>query len=459
MDDVLKRLMDKQRADSKKRDEIVEARKAIVEAAKSEHREDLDEQEDAEFRARTEEIKKLDAQIADRDARIEELAGEEERGASAAAAARRLKTIQAQAKVKEERTYQRGNGRSYLQDLAKSQILGDDEARSRLARHAEEVKVEDDYAEYRDLSRTDGAGGFFVPPKWLMDQWIELSRASRATANLVTSQQLPAGTDSINIPKVATGTSTAIQPADNDPVVEVDLTDTSVVAPVRTIAGQQDVAIQLLDQSPVNFDEVIFRDLLADYAHKTNLQVLGGSGVAGQVTGIFTQAGTTAITWTEAAPTVAQFYAKIADAIQRIHVARFQSPEVIVMHPRRWAWLTAAADTTGRPLVVPTGHGPTNAAGLLTAVASQQVVGTMQGLPVVTDPSIPLVSGQDQVLVMRASDLLLYESSIRTRVLPETLSGTLTVRLQVYGYVAFTAGRYPQSVTKISGTGLAAPTF
>ena len=54
---------------------------------------------------------------------------------------------------------------------------------------------------------------------------------------------------------------------------------------------------------------------------------------------------------------------------------------------------------------------------------------------------------------------MFYESGIRTRVLQETLSGTLTVRLQVYGYIAFSAGRYPASTAKITGAGLVTPTF
>jgi hypothetical protein len=62
----------------------------------------------------------------------------------------------------------------------------------------------------------------------------------------------------------------------------------------------------------------------------------------------------------------------------------------------------------------------------------QQVVGTIQGLPVVTDPSIPTNQGagtnQDMVLVLKTDDVVLYESGIKTRVLQETLSGTLTVR-------------------------------
>jgi hypothetical protein len=82
---------------------------------------------------------------------------------------------------------------------------------------------------------------------------------------------------------------------------------------------------------------------------------------------------------------------------------------------------------------------------------------------VVTDPSMPTNLGagtnEDVVHVLRASDILLYESGIRSRVLPEVGSGNLTVRLQVYGYLAFTAARYPASVVEIGGTGLVSPSF
>jgi hypothetical protein len=105
-----------------------------------------------------------------------------------------------------------------------------------------------------------------------------------------------------------------------------------------------------------------------------------------------------------------------------------------------------------------------NVAGILTAVASEQVVGNMQGVPIVTDPNLPTTLGnetptgtEDPILVTRLSDNILWESGIRTRAMPETLSGQLTVRLQVFGYLAFTSARYPQSTVEI--TGLTAPTF
>jgi hypothetical protein len=62
-----------------------------------------------------------------------------------------------------------------------------------------------------------------------------------------------------------TGTKVEVQTADAAAVASQDLTDTSVTAPVRTLAGQQDVSLQLLEQSPVGFDEIVFADLIADY--------------------------------------------------------------------------------------------------------------------------------------------------------------------------------------------------
>jgi hypothetical protein len=100
-------------------------------------------------------------------------------------------------------------------------------------------------------------------------------------------------------------------------------------------------------------------------------------------------------------------------------------------------------------------------AGVLSDVASQQVVGQVQGLPVVTDPNITTTAGtgtnEDIVYVLRASDIVLWEGGIRARVMPETRATTLTVLLQIYSYLAFSAARYPQSVVEI--TGLTALTF
>lgn len=367
--------------------------------------------------------------------------------------------------VYESAVYQRDDPRrSYLQDLVRVQLNMDTtgDARDRLMHHAQDVQTLPEYAEYRDLSRTDGSGGYAVPPAWLMDQYVELARPGRAFANLCNTQPLPGGTDSINIPKLLTGTSTGVQTADNAALAQVDLSDTFINASVRTIAGQQGLAIQLIDQSPIAFDDLVFRDLVADYATQVDRQVLNGSGTNGQVLGVHGTAGIQTVAATSV--NIQGVYSAIANAVQLVHTQRFLPPTAIVMHPRRWGWFLSLLDSQQRPLFLPAANGPMNAAGILTNVASEQVVGQMHGLPVVTDPNIGTTFGsqtptgtEDVIYVLRASDIVLWESGVRARVLPETKAQNLTVLLQIYGYLAFSAARYPASIVEI--TGLTAPTF
>lgn len=454
---------------------LKDERVAITDAVRAEKREDLDEAETAEFRAKTASIKEAQDKVSDIDTQIRDLEEEQERsGAEVPEVREVVKSTVSVTSVKEPLTYQKGNGTSYFRDLAMASVnMASEAQRERLQRHSVDVATDPEIrkiakvgSEYRALDRNDGTGGYFVPPLWAMQRFIELARAGRAYANLVPSEALPPGTDSINIPKVSTGTATAIQTADNATIAETDLADTSVQANVKTIAGAQQLAIQLIEQSPIAFDEVVFRDLAADYATKLDVQVISGSNAGNQVQGVRGTSGIITVTATDAGTELSKsttVYKKIADAIQRIHTQRFMPPEVIVMHPRRWAAFQAVFDGNSRPWVVPGAQMPQNTAAVLGGVVAEQVVGSLQGLPVVTDPNLPTTLGagtnEDVIHVLRASDLLLFESSVRTRALQETKATTLTVLLQVYGYLAFTAGRQPKSVVEIGGTALTAPTF
>ena len=457
----------------KRRDNTAENRarfqqkaEAVLLLAREQGREKLESEEDAEYRRYMNDMRTSGAEIVGLDERIEEIRAEIERSGQISKNLAKIRRAEhALTTVTEQAIYQKGDKRrSYIQDLIKYSLNIDDtgECRDRLFRHAHDVQTLDDYKEYRDLSRVDGQGGYAVPPAWLMDQYIELARPGRAFANLVQRQSLPGGTDSINIPKLLTGTATGVQTADNTPVVDVDLTDTFINAPVRTIAGAQGVSIQLIDQSPIAFDDVVFRDLVAAHAATTDQQVISGTGLNGQVLGVDATPGI--LTVPAAAVTIQGVYSAIANAVQTVHTTRFLPPEVIVMHPRRWGWFLSLLDTQQRPLFLPSTNNPMNAGGILTDVASQQVVGQMHGLPVVTDPNISTTAGvgtaagtNDVIYVLRASDLVLWESGVRARVLPETKAQNLTVLLQIYNYLAFSAGRYPQAVVEI--TGLTAPTF
>jgi HK97 family phage major capsid protein len=463
MEEFLKTLIKRRSQVSEERARAQQKGEAVLLLAKEQGREKLGPEEDTEFRGYMEEMKTLGAEVVGLDDRIEELRAEVERSGQINANLTRIRRAEGtMAQVKEQVTYQKNDPRrSYMQDLIKMTLNmdGSGEARSRLQAHGQDVMTQPEYAEYRDLSRVEGQGGYAVPPAWMMDQYLELARPGRALANLVQRAPLPGGTDSINIPKLLTGTKVGVQTADNTPVVDVDLTDTFISAPVRTIAGAQGIAIQLIDQSPIAFDDVVFRDLTADHAAQTDAQVIAGTGANGQVLGILATPNIKTIA--VAGNTVRDVYAAIANAVQTVHTTRYLPPEVIVMHPVRWGWLLAQLDTQDRPLFLPAANNPQNAVGVLTDVDSQQVVGQMHGLPVVTDPNLPVNLGagtnEDPILVLRASDIVLWESGIRARVLPEVKAMNLTVLLQIYNYLAFSAARYPASVVEI--TGLTAPVF
>lgn len=463
MEEFLQTLIKRRAQVSEERARAQQKGEAVLLLAKEQGRDKLEPQEDDEFRKYMDEMKLKGAEIVGLDERIEEIRSEVERSGQINANLSKIRKAEGtMAKVKEQAIYQKGDPRrSYMQDLIKVSMNmdGDGEARDRLMRHSQDVATLPEYSEYRDLSRVDGQGGYAVPPAWLMDQYVELARPGRAFANLVQRMALPAGTDSINIPKLSTGTDVAVQNGDNTSVYEQDLTDDYINAPVRTIAGQQGIAIQLIDQSPIAFDDVVFRDLTAAHAAKTDGQVIQGSGSAGQVLGILGTSGVNSVV--PGGPLVKDVYAAIANAIQQVHSTRYMPPEVIVMHPRRWGWFLASVDNQDRPLFLPAANQPMNAAGILTAVASEQVVGQMHGLPVVTDPNVPTTLGEDEnedtIFVLRASDVCLWESSIRARVLPEVRAQNLTVLLQIYNYLAFSAARYPASIKTI--VGLAEPSF
>jgi HK97 family phage major capsid protein len=208
-------------------------------------------------------------------------------------------------------------------------------------------------------------------------------------------------------------------------------------------------------------DQLIYGQLAADYERQLGTQVWNGSGASGQVLGILGTGSIGAVTYTDASPTVPETYLPLAQAVNAVHTTSFIPATAIFMHPRRWNWMTSALDASNRPLVVPVAGGPYMAIGTTTDVRAQGPVGTILGLPVYIDATIPTNLGggtnEDRIVVGDFSQSYLMEGAVRTRVLPDVLSANLTVRFQLYRYVAFTAGARPTAVAAISGTGLVAP--
>lgn len=476
-----------------RRDALLAEQRAILDAATAAGRADeLTEDEARRFDAAETERRQLDTDITAGEAT--ERADTERR--DAIAAVRRSGAVGPVATIgAEPQMYGREGRNSYFLDLLRAQLRQDPAAIGRLERHAAELRVELPAREarradgarrrmeeefgrerrggtYRDISpferetrvnpnRVDGQGGYFVPPLWLVDEYVPFLRNGRPFAEIVRQVPLPDGTDSINIPKVLTGTVTSEQ-ADGGQVASQDLTDTFINAPVRTIAGQQDIAMQLLDQSPISFDEIVFQDLIADYNAKLDTRLLSGTGAGLQIKGLDFVSGTNSVTYTDASPTLPELYLPLAQALSQVARLRKMPPTAFVWQSTRWYWGLSQLDTQNRPLVVPYAEAlALNPEAIASGMVAEGPAGTVLGTPVVVDQNITTTDGaganQDRIYAVRSSDFYLWEGSMRTRTLTEVLSGTLQVRVQVYNYVAFSAERYATSTSIITGTGLTAP--
>ena len=373
----------------------------------------------------------------------------------------------------EPHTYSRGTAHevSFFADMFNSQFRNDVGARQRLERHAVEARV-DGGQQARALA-TGGLAGL-VPPQYLVDQYAMVARAGRPTANVVAKMPLPDQGMNLYIPRGTTGASAAVQASENGAVSTTDQVWSNVTVPVATIAGYAPLSRQAIERAAVGTDEVVFADVAGAYAVALNQQVLSGSGAAGQMLGILNTGSINQASAFTAAATVQTFYSKLAGQINAVETTRFMAPDLIIMHPRRWNWLLTQLDTSNRPLVIPKENGNFNSLGVANEPLDTHLstpVGSLFGLPVITDASIPTNVGtgpEDQVIVCRRSDLILFEDgdgSPQTLTFEQTAGSSLTVTLVAYGYAAFTAGRYPTAVGVVGGNagtagyGLINPTF
>ena len=127
--------------------------------------------------------------------------------------------------------------------------------------------------------------------------------------------------------------------------------------------------------------------------------------------------------------------------------------------------MQAGQDSSGRPLVVPTNQVPQNALGVGPIAGYGNTGASIAGLPVVTSGKVTTTSGsggnEDMIFIVRRADMLLFEDSTQPVMvrMDQTAGLNLTVTLVAYQYACAVFGRYPASISKISGTGLVTPSF
>ena len=440
-----------------RRDAVKAELDAVLEAVAVENRTDLTEDESAKVDTLVEESRSLDS-------KIEKLTAQAAADAKAAEARSSVAEV-AMPKVggtkvtRENRTYTPEGEASFVKDAFTAKFSNDYAASERLARHSREEEIE---------RRSVGTGNFagLVIPQYLVDLAAPFARAGRPTADFATNKMvLPAAGMTLNISRMTTGTSTAVQAAENDAISNTNADDTLLTVNVRTIAGQQDISKQAIERG-TGIDQFIIQDLIRGWHTTLDNQILNGDGTSGAMLGIRSTAGINDITYTEASPTAENLYPKLADAYQQVQTSVFQNPTHWIMHPRRLAFLLASVDQAGRPLVVPTLGGPMNA---MATGAGQAFYGnsgySLMGLPIVADANVTTSAGagtdEDEIYCVTAPEFHLWEQAGSPFALnfDATGAGSLTIKSVVYGYAAATAGRYPGAFTKISGTGLVTPTF
>lgn len=359
----------------------------------------------------------------------------------------------------EERTYRPDEdrrGSQFETDVAAA-FLGDYEARDRLSRHMAEERVE----RGDQLVRAAGTGAFagLVVPQYLTDLYAPAASAKRPFADVCTPHDLPPSGMTVNLSRITTATSTAVQASENTAVSETDIDDTLMTIPVQTNAGQQTLSRQAIERGS-GVEPIVLDDLFRRYA--TTLD----GGLLNQATNGLTNVAT-AVAYTDATPTAAELYPKVLEGLSGVEAAMLDmasGDNVAVMHSRRWYWMQNAMGSTW-PLISQPGTVVQTLGTNYAETYGRGVRGVLpNGTPVIVDNNIATNYGagtnEDELYLVDRQECHLWEDPnapmyIRAE---QPKLASLGVLMVVYGYFAYTHARYAQA-RKIGGTGMVTPTF
>lgn len=292
--------------------------------------------------------------------------------------------------------------------------------------------------EKRDVTSAGGGAGF-TTVAWFGQSFDNAARAVGRIRDLVTVRDLPLKGMTVRVPRLTTGTTTAVQAGEDTSVSESDPVSVAVDGGVVTLTGMVDVSRQLLERSGGLADEAIGRDLAEDLARVLDQQVIDGSGASGQITGLLQTSGITSTTYTDASPTVAEWRAQVWKNYRDVVSAAGLEPDVLAWHQTRAAWAWSGTDTVERQMV-----------GIDLPVA-QTVVG-----------AVPTTKGtgtnEDRTLIWNRESVHLFLSPVTFTVDPDLGSGTGTVRILARMYASLIVRR-PEAVGVLTGTGTVVPTL
>jgi hypothetical protein len=343
----------------------------------------------------------------------------------------------------ESAVYLRGGRSSFLADVY-SASNGNVAAQDRLAAHRRAEQAQRRFVESRDL----GAGTTpAIVPTWIFSE-IPTSTISSPFLN-GWARRLPkafvVNEPGFDTPPVA-GAQNGLNGA-TTPSGAVVTNATSVE--VKTYNTEQDLSVQLLEQSPrEGLDECLLPALVGAVNGEVEADIFGGDGTAGTLTGFTAMSSTSTATWNSGTATLVEFVSEVEGLVRTTQAAAGGGARrpTLVLHPRRASWVRERQVVEGVQVV----SEPTSGRFDFTLNTNVDVL---------VSPGVPTAfgSGDVAVVISDPSAVSLRAGAVGLSMYPGiAASDELTTRLQVVRYVTL-ASRLPASIGILSGSGLVDP--
>jgi HK97 family phage major capsid protein len=459
----------------KRREKSLATVKYIHDKARQEARAKLTEDEDAEVTAAMEshtraeqdvqgaarklaQLKEAKSREEDADRALQERAADPKTTAGAKPAYDRVARVGS-----EERTYHKGNTRGggpFIRDLVRSFLYRDLDAEMRLSRHMAEERVE--RGVYLERAAGDAGTGAFAGltvPQYLTEMFAPAVAARRPFADAMTKLPLPANGMTVNISRITTASSVALQANELDAASATSMDDTLLTENVQTAAGQQTLSRQAIDRG-TGIEDVVMMDLQRRWATTLDSTIVNQA-----TTGLLAVA--TDIAYTDTSPSGAELYPKLLAGAAGSEAALLgqADPDVVVMHSRRWYWLSKEMTNTW-PMIANQGIPPQSAGVNFAERYGSGFRGLLpNGMVVIVDNNMPVNLGtgtnEDSIVVAPTEESFLWEDPGAPQFIraEQAKAANLGVLLVLYGYFAYTLRRYANSHQEITGTGLVTPVF
>jgi hypothetical protein len=299
----------------------------------------------------------------------------------------------------EERTYHKGvdrRGAMFLRDVARQFLYNDVASNERLSRHMAEERVER-AGQYMERAAGDTLTSNWtglVVPQYITDMKAPAIAALRPFANICNHHDLPPDGMSVNISRVTTAASVALQSTELTAVSATSLDDTLLTENVQTAAGQQTLSRQAIDRG-TGIEETVMDDLFRRYATTLDSTLLN-QATTGMSAVATATAFTTATPAFMSATAADSLYGKILGATAGVEAAllAYGFPTHAVMNSRRWHWINSKVSAlwpgVSQPGITVEGTGGLN----LAAGYNEGVRGVLpNGLKVIVDNSVGTAFG------------------------------------------------------------------